>query len=199
MNATPPPPSEIQIWLPAVATFASGLIGGLVALGVTWMTHAFTASREVQKRDDERAAARAAMLREKLEDLMSLLGDHLAYQERENMRLAVLGIAHAAGRAANNEEEDDAAAHSLSKAKALVVLYFPDLVEPFESVANATTALLRFRTDELDQLAQDAVVWGTTMRPTFGNRAGQLLGVLAAAIDRLAEAARKTLESQDLL
>jgi hypothetical protein len=198
MSTTPPPP-DIQVWLPAVATFASGLIGGLVALGVTWMTHTFTASREVEKRDEERKASRAAMLRGKLEDLMSLLGEHLAYQERENMRLAMMGIAHAAGRAANNEQGEDTAAYSLNEAKTLVALYFPDLDEPLRAVKDATEALLKFRTDELDHIARGAAAWGEVMRPTFGTRGGALLAGLARAIDEVAAKARQLLEQHDLL
>lgn len=189
------PYTEAPTWLPAIATVTSGLVAALVAIAVTWLGHVFTARREARKLAADRQTERAAFLREKLETLVSLVGEHIDYRNSYAMHVGTLGIYAATVQQMPEQNISGHGATALDRAQAIATLYFPPVNNVMEDISVATLNHVRFLSDEVAVISRDSAEWTQEWRPTYGARSATALFPLIAAKKQLSTAARKLIEN----
>jgi hypothetical protein len=170
-------------------------VTGAVAIGVTWLTHLFTATREDAKRDRERLEARKALLRNKLEDLVTLVSEHIDFREASAMHILVLGAHLSAGQKADHLEPPEDK-HPLDRAGAIQAMYFPPLDDWFQSVLAADKAAIDFGAAEINRLAAGVPSWVRESQPTFGTRVAESLAPLRNARRALTDKARTMVQGE---
>jgi hypothetical protein len=180
-------------WVSAVATITSGLVAAIVAIGVTWLGHVFAARREADKAKADALAARKAFLRSKVEEVVSLITEHVQAKDARAMYIGVLGAYSAQGREAPAEAEPPDS-NAEDRAEAIQVLYFPELADQMAAVGAANLVQGKFLTEELARFRADVRAWGAESANTFGTRAAQAAGPLHEAWKNLALAARRLIE-----
>lgn len=189
------PYTEAPTWLPAIATVTSGLVAALVAIAVTWLGHVFTARREARKLATDRRTERSAFLREKLETLVSLVGEHIDYRHSYAMHVGTLGIYATTVQQMPEQNLNWSGATALDRAQAIATLYFPPFNTVMEDISVATLTHAKFLSDEVAMISTDSAGWTQQWRPTYGARSASALFPLITAKKQLAAAARKLIEN----
>jgi hypothetical protein len=181
-------PVDVQTWAVGV-TAVNALISAAVAIFGTSRAHTLTDRREQRKERVAAEEAHRAADRERIEQLVESLHEHMQEQRRQGMHLANLGVAAAyGGEIAPYTERGELS--PFARALMLQQIYFPEWSAALLTVTQANHALATFWSDESAALAADPKQWFATSRPTYVEREGACHSALLAAVGHVITLAR---------
>lgn len=171
-----------------LGTLLAGLISGAVAIFTTRTVLSNAEVRDREKLTSELQKARRTLLREKLEEIVILVGKHCQSVEDGAGSFGRNCIAFAHGEA--DASTSGAVGDLLSEALALCVLYHPDLQPFISKIRAACVNLYEFQLNELRLLHSDVDGWKQSSLPDFGARHGKAISSIYRARVDVLNAAR---------
>src|ERR1019366_2835568 len=165
-----------------------------VAISVAWLSHSYAAERERATRDATIATGRRTFLRDKLESLVALVGEHCDAQQRYGMEVVALGVYSSRGLDSPDIVSGDDT--SGERADEIATLYFPSLASEMLALGAATVKNTAFGVDELGTMRANSAGYADGAAKTASGRMAMALMPMVYARKALGVKARKIIEEE---
>ena len=186
--------SHVSQSLSEAVTIVTIVVPAAVAIAATFLAHVFTARREGARASVEADRARKALLRDKLENVVALVGEHYDARQKYASEIVALGIYSSRGQAAPDVMSDRNTASD--RAEAIATLYFPGLSEEMKAVRAATAVITQFALSELATMRADTKGYADGPAATVSGRLAQAISGLRDARNALARKARTMIDKE---